>query len=152
MSINRVVLMGRLTKDPVLRTTPSGISTVTFSIAVDRNYVKSGEERTADFFDAVAWRTTADFIASYFSKGDMIAIDGQLQTRKYTAKDGTNRHVVEINVDRASFTGAWTNTQIHPRNNTPVIPSHNAPASNADTLPLDDEDLPFGDEDLPFDQ
>jgi single-strand DNA-binding protein len=97
--------MGRLTKDPELRKTAQDISVVGFSIAVDRNYVKKGEERQTDFFDVVAWRGTADFIAQYFGKGDMIAVDGQLQTRTYEAKDGSTRKVVEINADTASFTG-----------------------------------------------
>lgn len=103
--INRVVLMGRLVADPELKTTASGISVTTFRIAVDRNYVKSGEERQADFFDVVAWRYTAEFICKHFRKGSLIAIDGSLQSRTYQAKDGTNRYVVEVVADNASFTG-----------------------------------------------
>lgn len=103
--INRVVLMGRLVADPELKTTASGISVTTFRIAVDRNYVKSGEERQADFFDIVAWRYTAEFICKHFRKGSLIAIDGSLQSRTYQAKDGTNRYVVEVVADNASFTG-----------------------------------------------
>ena len=103
--INRVVLMGRLVADPELKTTSSGISVTTFRIAVDRSYVKSGEERQADFFDIVAWRYTAEFICKHFRKGSLIAIDGQLQSRTYQAKDGSNRYVVEVVADNASFTG-----------------------------------------------
>lgn len=103
--INRVVLMGRLVADPELKTTGSGISVTTFRIAVDRSYVKSGEERQADFFDIVAWRYTAEFICKHFRKGSLIAIDGSLQSRTYQAKDGTNRYVVEVVADNASFTG-----------------------------------------------
>lgn len=103
--INRVVLMGRLVADPELKTTASGISVTTFRIAVDRSYVKSGEERQADFFDIVAWRYTAEFICKHFRKGSLIAIDGSLQSRTYQAKDGTNRYVVEVVADNASFTG-----------------------------------------------
>lgn len=103
--INRVVLMGRLVADPELKTTGSGISVTTFRIAVDRSYVKSGEERQADFFDIVAWRYTAEFICKHFRKGSLIAIDGQLQSRTYQAKDGSNRYVVEVVADNASFTG-----------------------------------------------
>ncbi len=97
--------MGRLVADPELKTTSSGISVTTFRIAVDRSYVKSGEERQADFFDIVAWRYTAEFICKHFRKGSLIAIDGQLQSRTYQAKDGSNRYVVEVVADNASFTG-----------------------------------------------
>lgn len=97
--------MGRLVADPELKTTASGVSVTTFRIAVDRSYVKSGEERQADFFDIVAWRYTAEFICKHFRKGSLIAIDGSLQSRTYQAKDGTNRYVVEVVADNASFTG-----------------------------------------------
>ena len=103
--INRVVLMGRLVADPELKTTASGVSVTTFRIAVDRSYVKSGEERQADFFDIVAWRYTAEFICKHFRKGSLIDIDGQLQSRTYQANDGSKRYVVEVVADSASFTG-----------------------------------------------
>ncbi len=103
--INRVVLMGRLVADPELKTTATGVSVTTFRIAVDRSYVKSGEERQADFFDIVAWRYTAEFICKHFRKGSLIAIDGQLQSRTYQANDGSKRYVVEVVADNASFTG-----------------------------------------------
>ena len=77
--INRVVLMGRLVADPELKTTNTGISVTSFRIAVDRSYVKAGEQRQADFFDIVAWRSSAEFVCRNFSKGSLIAIDGQLQ-------------------------------------------------------------------------
>lgn len=127
MSINRVVLMGRLTKDPELKTTGSGVSVTSFSIAVDRNYVKAGEERKADFFDVVAWRSTAEFVVRYFNKGDMIAVEGQLQTRTYEANDGTTRKVVEVNADNVSFTGEKKAKVNEPKDNTPIL----------------DDDLPF---------
>ncbi|MBR1484008.1 MAG: single-stranded DNA-binding protein [Ruminococcus sp.] len=103
--LNRVILMGRLVADPELKTTGSGLSVTSFRIAVDRNYVKSGEERKADFIDIVCWRQTAEFVCRYFGKGSMIAVEGQLQTRTYQAKDGTNRYVVEVVADNVSFTG-----------------------------------------------
>ena len=103
--LNRVILMGRLVSDPELKTTPNGVSVTSFRIAVDRNYVKSGEERKADFIDIVAWRGQAEFICKYFGKGSMIAVEGQLQSRTYQAKDGTNRYVVEVVADNVSFTG-----------------------------------------------
>lgn len=103
--INRVILMGRLVSDPELKTTGTGISVTSFRIAVDRSYVKSGEERKADFIDIVCWRNQAEFVCRYFGKGAMIAVEGQLQTRTYQAKDGTNRYVVEVVADNVSFTG-----------------------------------------------
>lgn len=103
--INRVVLMGRLVSDPEIKTTSGGVSVTTFRIAVDRSYVKSGEERQADFFDIVAWRYTAEFVCKHFRKGSLIAVDGQLKSRTYQAPDGTNRHTVEVVADNASFTG-----------------------------------------------
>ena len=103
--LNRVILMGRLVSDPELKTTANGVSVTSFRIAVDRSYVKSGEERKADFFDIVCWRSSAEFVCRYFGKGSMIAVDGQLQSRTYQAKDGTNRYVVEVVADSVSFTG-----------------------------------------------
>ena len=103
--LNRVILMGRLVSDPELKTTGTGISVTSFRIAVERSYAKQGEERKADFFDIVCWRNQAEFVCRYFGKGAMIAIDGQLQSRTYQAKDGTNRYVVEVVADSVSFTG-----------------------------------------------
>lgn len=103
--INRVILMGRLVADPELKTTTSGISVTSFRIAVDRSYVKAGEQRQADFFDIVAWRSSAEFVCRNFSKGSLIAVDGQLQSRQYQTKDGQNRTAIEVVADNVSFTG-----------------------------------------------
>ena len=103
--INIVVLRGRLVADPELKTTNTGISVTTFRIAVDRSYVKAGAEREADFFDIVAWRSSAEFVCRHFTKGSLIAVDGQLQTRQYQTKDGSNRSAVEVVADSVSFTG-----------------------------------------------
>lgn len=103
--LNRVILMGRITQDLELRQTPSGASVLTFSIAVDRGYARQGEERQTDFITCVAWNQRAEFINNYFSKGRMIAIEGQLRTRTYDDKNGTRHYVTEVNVDNVSFTG-----------------------------------------------
>ena len=103
--INHIVLMGRLVADPELKTTTSGLSVTNFRIAVDRNYGKNGDEKKSDFIDIVCWRNTAEFVCRYFGKGSLIALEGQLQTRTYQAKDGSNRTVYEVVADNVSFTG-----------------------------------------------
>lgn len=105
MAFNKAILMGRLTRDPELRTTPSGVSVCTFSIAVDRRYQAKGEEKKADFFNIVAWRQQGEFVSRYFKKGSMILVEGELQTRQYTNKDGVNVNVTEIVADQVCFTG-----------------------------------------------
>lgn len=97
--------MGRITQDLELRTTAGGQSVLTFNIAVDRNFVKQGEERQADFITCVAWRQQAEFISRYFSKGRLIAIEGNLRSRTYDDKNGTKHYVTEVYVDQVSFTG-----------------------------------------------
>ena len=103
--LNRVILMGRITHDLELRQTPSGVSALNFTVAVERSFVKQGEERQTDFVTCVAWRQTADFIGRYFGKGRMIALEGQLRTRTYDDKNGTKHYVTEVYVDSVSFTG-----------------------------------------------
>ncbi len=177
--LNRVILMGRLVADPELKTTGSGISVTSFRIAVDRSYVKQGEERKADFIDIVCWRQTAEFVCRYFGKGSMIALEGQLQTRTYQAKDGSNRYVTEVIADNVSFTGERRDQN---RDNSyggqsyggygsqgysapsygnqgfaaPAQPSYQAPAAPAPAQPsyqsgsaADFQDMPL-DDDLPF--
>ncbi len=103
--LNRVILMGRITQDLDLRTTSGGTSVLTFNIAVDRGYVKQGEERQSDFITCVAWRQQAEFINRYFAKGRMIALEGSLRSRTYDDKNGTKHYVTEVYVDNVSFTG-----------------------------------------------
>jgi len=102
--LNQVALMGRLTADPELRRTPNDVAVTTFTIAVNRSYVKQGAERQADFIDIVAWRNTAEFICRYFKKGQMMAVTGSIQTRTYTDKEGKNRKAFEIVADNVYFT------------------------------------------------
>ena len=101
--LNCAVIMGRLTADPELRQTPSGVSVTRFTVAVDRGYVKPGEERKADFINVVAWRNTAEFVSRYFTKGKNIIVCGSIQTRNYTAQDGTKRYITEVVADDVSF-------------------------------------------------
>ena len=101
--INSVVLMGRLTAAPELKKTQSGLSVTTFSIAVDRNYRR--EERQTDFINIVAWRQTAEFICNYFKKGQMIAVEGSIQTRNYEDRNGNKRTAFEVVANNVSFCG-----------------------------------------------
>lgn len=103
--INRVVLMGRIAQDLEIKQTPSGNSVLTFTLAVERNYVKQGEERQTDFINCVAWRQQAEFIGRYFRKGRMIAVEGELRTRTYDDKNGTKHYTTDVYVDGVSFTG-----------------------------------------------
>lgn len=102
--LNVVVLMGRLVSNPELRHTPNDVPVTSFTIAVNRRFSKPGEERQTDFIDIVAWRQVADFICKYFRKGQMIAIEGSIQTRTYQDKDGNKRKAFEIIVNNAQFT------------------------------------------------
>ncbi|MBQ9383369.1 MAG: single-stranded DNA-binding protein [Ruminiclostridium sp.] len=106
---NRAILMGRICNDLEVRTTPSGVNVLSFRIAVDRSYQAKGEERKSDFFSCVAWRQTADFISRFFSKGRMILVEGELQTRQYVDKNNVTQNIVELIVDNARFTGEKSN-------------------------------------------
>ena len=99
---NTVILTGRLTADPELKTTANGVSVTSFTIAVQRKY-KQGEESQADFINIVAWRQTAEFITKYFHKGSMIGIEGSIQARKYQDKDGNNRVAFEVIANNVQF-------------------------------------------------
>ncbi len=97
--------MGRLVAEPELKTTGTGISVCSFCIAVDRNYVKQGTERQTDFINVVAWRQSAEFLCKYFAKGQLIALEGSIQSRTYQDRDGNNRSVTEVVADGIFFTG-----------------------------------------------
>jgi single-strand DNA-binding protein len=99
MMVNRVVIVGRLTRDPELRTTSAGKFIVSVSVAVTKKFKPQDGSPDADFFNVTAWDKTAEYINQYLGKGRLIAVDGRLQSRKYTAKDGTERDVVEIVAD-----------------------------------------------------
>ena len=150
--LNCAVLMGRLVADPELRTTTSGISVTSFRIAVDRSFVRQGEERQADFIDIVAWRNTAEFVCKYFQKGSPIIIEGSIQTRMWEDKAGQKRKSVEIVAENVEFVPRSKDAgapSFHTERNefappiaepAPVVYS----AGSADDFTVvDDEDLPF---------
>ena len=101
--LNKIFIMGRLTRDPELRTTNSGTSVASFSLAVDRNYKGADGEKETDFIDCVAWRSTAEFAAKYFTKGRMAVVEGRLQIRPWTDKEGNNRRSAVVIVDNMYF-------------------------------------------------
>ena len=101
--LNRVILMGRLTKDPELKQTPNNVSVATFSLAVDRDYQSDKDNKQTDFINIVAWRHTAEFVGKYFTKGQLVAVEGSIQTRSYQDKDGNNRTVFEVVADQVYF-------------------------------------------------
>lgn len=101
--LNKIFIMGRLTRDPELRRTQSGTAVTSFSLAVDRNYKGADGEKETDFIDCVAWRQTGEFAAKYFAKGRMAVVEGRLQIRPWTDKEGNNRRSAEVIVDNMYF-------------------------------------------------
>ena len=101
--LNKIFLMGRLVRDPELRHTGSGTAVASFTLAVDRDYKTQNGEKETDFIDIVAWRTTAEFVSKYFTKGRMAVVEGRLQIRDWTDKDGGNRRSAEVVADNIYF-------------------------------------------------
>lgn len=155
-NFNKVIIGGRLTADPELKTTPSGISVTSFTIAVNRRYGgKAGEESTADFISVTAWRQTAEFITRYFRKASSICVMGSLQTRNWTDNNGVKHYATEVVADEAYFVDAKSESPLAVREaaSHPYIPesygapAYATPAASADIPKFeeigDDEDLPF---------
>lgn len=145
---NRVILMGRIANDLELKTTPSGASVVSFRVAVDRRFQTKGEEKKTDFINVVAWRNTADFIAQYFSKGRMILVEGELQTRQYQDKNGNTVYITEVIADRASFTGEKKDDASAAGRVPPTLVDYSSSATAQMSAPnvtvdADDGDCPF---------
>ena len=128
---NGVHIMGRITRDLELRHTQSGTAVCQFCVAVTRSFKDANGEYQSDFIDCVAWRNSAEFITKYFSKGALIALDGELQTRNYTDKDGNKRKATELLVSSAAFTGEKREAAAKPA---PTEDNYSA---------ISDDDLPF---------
>jgi single-strand DNA-binding protein len=144
---NLAILTGRLTSDPELKTTPSGVSVTSFSIAVNRPYRKDKEAET-DFINIVAWRQTAEFITHYFTKGSLIGIEGSIQTRKYQDKDGTNRTAFEVVANNVDFVMPKSTAERAANEDTVNSPNEPQSFSNGDSE--DFEQIDMSDDDLPF--
>lgn len=135
--MNKVILIGNLTRDPEFAQTKSGTAVCKMSIAVNRNYTNANGEREADFFNIVAWRTLAENCSKYLNKGKKIAVFGQLQTRSYEDDDGNRRYVTEIVADDVEFLSPQSESQ-QPQ---PAEPPRKKTVS--DLKPIDDDGLPF---------
>lgn len=136
--MNKCIFIGRMAADPELRTTQSGISNCNFKIAVQRKFKDNNGERQADFFNVVAWRQTADFVARYAHKGDMIAVEGSMQNRNYTAQDGSKRYITELIADNVEMCGSAQNKQ-----NVSQTVQQAQETFGAGFTVVEDDDLPF---------
>ena len=157
--LNHIVIMGRLTRDPELRRTGSGIAVASFSLAVDRDYSpRDGGERETDFIDCVAWRQTGEFVSKYFTKGRMAVVSGRLQIRSWTDKEGNKRRTAEVVADNVYFGdsrrdsdsgSSYSGNSYGSYGSAPAAPAYggysapSAPASDFAMLDDDDAQLPF---------
>ena len=159
--LNHITIMGRLTRDPELRRTGSGIAVASFTVAVDRDFGgRDGGEKETDFIDCVAWRQTGEFVSKYFTKGSMIVVSGRLQIRSWTDKDGNKRRSAEVVADNVYFGESKRDSSSSYGGNAyggssyaaPAAPSYGgyntpatpaAPASDFAMLEDDDAQLPF---------
>lgn len=130
--LNEVILQGRLTDTPELKTTTTGKSVTSFSIAVERDFSTNGERET-DFINIVAWNNTAEFVTKYFTKGKQILVKGSLQVRKYQTQNGENRYSTEVLANKVYFAGDKGNTQ----------QGENYDVGDFEYTEVDDEELPF---------
>ena len=139
--INNSVIMGRLVASPELRSTSSGVSVTSFTVAVERRFgSKNDEERQVDFIDVVAWRNNAEFVCKYFEKGSMIAVQGSIQTRTYEDKNGNKRKAVELVADYVSFCGSKKDNS---SNVSEASEPHYADTNDIEFMEIPEEDFPF---------
>ena len=150
--LNHIVIMGRLTRDPELRRTGSGVAVTSFSLAVDRDFGgREGGERETDFIDCVAWRQTGEFVSKYFTKGRMAVVSGRLQIRSWTDKDGNKRRTAEVVADNVYFGDSKRDGDSGSSYSAPAgnsfggysAPAASSPASDFAMLSDDDAQLPF---------
>ncbi|HEJ7676998.1 TPA: single-stranded DNA-binding protein [Staphylococcus aureus] len=150
--LNRIVLVGRLTKDPELRSTPNGVNVGTFTLAVNRTFTNAQGEREADFINVVVFKKQAENVKNYLSKGSLAGVDGRLQTRSYDNKDGQRVFVTEVVADSVQFLEPKNNNQQQNNNyqqqnnayNAPQNRQQNNPFANANSpIEIDDNSLPF---------
>ena len=150
--LNSVCLMGRLGADPELKATQNGVSVTRFRIAVDRTFQPRGQEKQTDWIDIVAWRNTAEFVTRYFRRGSMIAVQGSLQTRSYTDRDGNKRTGVEVVADNVFFGESKRNSDSAPAAGRydSQVPQFSEAAPAFSTAGSGDFEEIGGDDELPF--
>ncbi|EGQ3366878.1 single-stranded DNA-binding protein [Staphylococcus pseudintermedius] len=144
--LNRVVLVGRLTKDPEFRTTQSGVEVATFTLAVNRNYKNKNGEQQADFINCIVFRKQAENVNNYLNKGNLAGVDGRLQSRSYENQEGRRVFVTEVVCDSVQFLEPKNNTQSNnqPQQQRGQALAQDNPFTNANNpIDIDDEDLPF---------
>lgn len=141
--LNQIVIQGRLTRDPELRRTASGVAVASFTVAVDRDFAdKNSGARETDFIDCVAWRQTGEFVSKYFARGRMAVVSGRLQIRSWTDKDGNKRKTAEVVADNVYF-GGDKKDESTGQTYSNGVGSYSAPAQNYAVLDDEDEKLPF---------
>ncbi|NPV53418.1 MAG: single-stranded DNA-binding protein [Firmicutes bacterium] len=140
--MNRVVLVGRLARDPELRYTQSGIPVANFTIAVNRPFTNQQGEREADFIDVVVWRAQAENCANYLTKGSLAGVDGRLQVRSYETPEGQKRRVTEVIADRVEFLGRPREGAAGPSPGPGFTPAE-SPDENEAAMPPEDNEVPF---------
>ena len=142
--INRVILVGRLTKNPEYRQTPNGVSVATFTLAVNRPFTNSQGEREADFINVVVFRRQAENVNNYLSKGSLAGVDGRIQSRNYENNEGRRVFVTEVVADNVQFLEPKNNNQQNNQSQQQgQAPAGNNPFSNDNNANIDDDDLPF---------
>lgn len=143
--MNKAILVGNLTKDPEMRTTPNGVSVTSFTVAVQRRYKDADGNYQADFINCVAWRSTAEFVAKYFTKGSRIGVVGTIQTRTYDDQNGNKRYVTEVVADEVEFAESKTQNQDmqKPTEQESRTADELFAEDLADFQPLDDAELSF---------
>jgi single-strand DNA-binding protein len=145
---NRVVLIGRLTKDPELRYTPSGVAVATFTLAVNRNFKNQAGEQEADFINVVVWRKPAENVANFLKKGSLAGVDGRLQTRNYEGQDGKKVYVTEVVSESVQFLEPRNSN--NQQNNQSTSQSNTSPNNDRDPFANDGQLIDLSDDDLPF--
>lgn len=143
--INRVILVGRLTKDPEYRQTPNGVSVATFTLAVNRSFTNSQGEREADFINVVVFRKQAENVNKYLSKGSLAGVDGRIQSRSYENKEGQRVFVTEVVADSVQFLEPKNNNQQNSQSQQQrgQASAGNNPFANDNNANIDDDNLPF---------
>jgi len=149
--MNKVILIGRLSQDPEMRSTTSGVAMTTFNVAVSRNRSNQNGERETDFFRCVAWRNQAENIAKYCQKGSQVAIEGRIQNNTYEAQDGTRRYSTDVIAENVTFLGSRSDAQ-RSNSSAPQEMGNDVEINEASEDPFKDfgEEVTLSDDDLPF--